>query len=116
MNIKISLILFLITSSVDLVAQLDYSSLTRRSYDTTSINTENEQESSITSNKSLDEEMEGFEGGLFAPNCWTLIDADGDGNNWFQYGAAGTAYEGLYSAASASWFTIALKKIVRTIS
>ncbi len=45
---------------------------------------------------------EGFEG-AFLPNCWISIDADGDGQNWFQYGAAGSAYEGASSAGSASW-------------
>jgi hypothetical protein len=45
---------------------------------------------------------EGFEGD-FLPACWTSIDADGDGQAWFPYGFAGTAYEGLISAASASW-------------
>ncbi len=45
---------------------------------------------------------EGFEGD-FLPNCWTSIDADGDGNNWFAYSAANSAFEGTFSAASASW-------------
>ncbi len=108
MNKKISLFLFLITSSFALSAQLDYSSLTSRFSYVTSNNVENENASALSFSKSLDEEMEGFEGGLFAPNCWTLIDADGDGNNWFQYGADGTAYEGQFSAASASWFIVEL--------
>jgi len=108
LNKKISLLLFLITSSLALFAQLDYSSLTSRYNYATSNSVENENTSPLSFNKSLDEEMEGFEGGLFAPNCWTLIDADGDGNNWFQYGADGTAYEGQFSAASASWFIVEL--------
>jgi hypothetical protein len=45
---------------------------------------------------------EGFEG-TFLPECWTSIDADGDGQNWFAYNAANSAYEGTFSAASASW-------------
>ena len=45
---------------------------------------------------------ESFEG-EFLPPCWTQIDADGDGQNWFQYGFVGTAYEGTKSVASASW-------------
>ena len=46
--------------------------------------------------------MESFEG-AFLPPCWTQIDADGDGQGWFQYSAAGSAYEGELSAGSASW-------------
>lgn len=61
-----------------------------------------------TDTKSLTEVFEGFEGFLFAPNCWTQIDADGDGNGWFHYDAEGNAYEGSFTAASASWFTTAL--------
>lgn len=45
---------------------------------------------------------EGFEDG-FLPPCWTQIDADGDGQGWFLYSLEGTAYEGMNSAASASW-------------
>lgn len=45
---------------------------------------------------------EGFEGD-FLPSCWTSIDADGDGQDWFSYNAAGSAFEGEFSAASASW-------------
>ncbi len=33
-----------------------------------------------------------------------MIDSDGDTNNWFQYAYEGTAYEGVNSAASASWY------------
>ncbi len=46
---------------------------------------------------------EGFEGD-FPPACWTQIDADGDGNVFFHYNADGSAFEGEFSAASASWF------------
>lgn len=46
---------------------------------------------------------EGFEGAEFPPAGWTMNDADGDGNNWFLYSVANTAYEGVNSAASASW-------------
>lgn len=46
--------------------------------------------------------LEGFEG-TFLPTCWTSIDADGDGQNWFLYNAANSPFEGLNSAASASW-------------
>jgi hypothetical protein len=56
----------------------------------------------------LTEVFEGFEGFQFVPNCWTQIDADGDGNGWFHYDEEGSAYEGSYSAASASWFNTAL--------
>jgi len=45
---------------------------------------------------------EGFEGD-FPPACWTQIDADGDGNAFFQYGVEDSAFEGEFSAASASW-------------
>lgn len=49
---------------------------------------------------------ESFEG-EFLPPCWTQIDADGDGQGWFQYSAAGSAYEGTLSAGSASWTSTA---------
>ncbi|NEN23263.1 T9SS type A sorting domain-containing protein [Cryomorpha ignava] len=55
--------------------------------------------SAVDSNAQM---TEGFEDG-FLPPCWTQIDADGDGQGWFQYNAAGSAYEGAMSAASASW-------------
>jgi hypothetical protein len=48
-------------------------------------------------------EGESFEEDTFLPECWTSIDADGDGEDWFQYGAANSAYAGLFSVASASW-------------
>jgi hypothetical protein len=48
-------------------------------------------------------EGQSFEEEMFVPECWTSIDADGDGQNWFQYGALNSAYAGLFSAASASW-------------
>jgi hypothetical protein len=48
-------------------------------------------------------EGESFEGEMFVPMCWTSIDADGDGEDWFLYDVAGSAYAGLNSAASASW-------------
>ena len=52
--------------------------------------------------KGTDASTESFEGS-FPPNCWTQIDADGDGFMWFRYEADDNAYDGLYSAASASW-------------
>lgn len=47
---------------------------------------------------------EGFEGS-FPPVGWSIIDIDGDGNNWFQYTVATSsiAHTGTYAAASASW-------------
>jgi len=52
---------------------------------------------------------ESFEGD-FPPACWSIIDADGDGQNWFKYGSAdpgsplfGVAQDGNFTAASASW-------------
>jgi hypothetical protein len=53
-------------------------------------------------------EGESFEGALFAPECWTLIDADGDGFNWYQDDEPEAAYAGLYSAASDSYTDSAL--------
>lgn len=47
---------------------------------------------------------ESFEGD-FPPQCWTQIDADGDGEAWFQYAAEGSAYDGEFSAGSASWLS-----------
>ena len=41
---------------------------------------------------------ESFENGI---DCWTLIDADGDGNNWFV--ATGASYDGTYSMGSYSY-------------
>lgn len=41
---------------------------------------------------------ESFEGDL---SCWTTIDADGDGNNWFS--ASGASQDGTYSVASYSY-------------
>ncbi len=46
--------------------------------------------------------FEGFEG-AFEPEGWLNLDEDGDGQQWFHYGVAGTAFEGSFSAASASW-------------
>lgn len=53
----------------------------------------------VNSNAQLEE---GFEGD-FLPECWTQIDADGDGEMWFLYSADDSAYEGEFSAGSASW-------------
>ena len=53
-------------------------------------------------------EGESFEGALFAPQCWTLIDADGDGFNWYRDDVPESAYAGLYSAASFSYNDSAL--------
>jgi len=65
-------------------------------------------DSNTNNTKSLNEVFEGFEGFQFVPNCWTQIDADGDGNGWFHYDEEGSAYQGSYSAGSASWFNTAL--------
>lgn len=46
---------------------------------------------------------EGFEGDVFPPEGWVIADEDGDGHNWFNYDASGSAYTGEQSAASASW-------------
>lgn len=46
-------------------------------------------------------EGESFEGEMFVPECWTSIDADGDGYDWFQYGS--NAYAGYLSAGSISF-------------
>jgi hypothetical protein len=48
---------------------------------------------------------EGFEGSAFPPTGWTLLDQDSDTENWFQYSATGSAYEGTRSAGSASWLS-----------
>ena len=48
--------------------------------------------------------FEGFEDGI--PDTWTLIDNDGDGNNWSTSTAG--AYEGSYCATSASYASSAL--------
>ena len=48
---------------------------------------------------------EGFEDGH---DCWSMIDEDADGYNWFDYTYTGTAHTGSYSMASASWSTVAL--------
>ena len=42
---------------------------------------------------------ESFEGDI---NCWSLIDADGDGNNWFK--GTGASYDGTYMMASYSYY------------
>ncbi len=47
---------------------------------------------------------EGFEGDVFPPEGWAVLDEDGDGNLWFAYAAEGSANTGEGSAASASWF------------
>lgn len=97
--------LFLILLPLIASSQYDFNSLSSRS----DIENGNNDSPSIQNNeKSQDEAFEGFESFSFAPNCWTLIDADGDGNDWFKYDIDGTAYEGVHSAASASWFNTAL--------
>jgi hypothetical protein len=45
---------------------------------------------------------ESFEGTTFPPAGWSLIDQDGDGENFFLYNG-GTAHTGVNSATSASW-------------
>ena len=45
---------------------------------------------------------EGFEGSVFPPAGWTMVDDDGDGYNWFQYSY--DPHTGNYSAATASWW------------
>lgn len=47
---------------------------------------------------------EGFEGEVFPPDGWAMLDEDGDGNLWFAYAAENSAHTGEGSAASASWF------------
>lgn len=94
------LILVLILYSNGAFSQFDFNTYSSRSDEDGVIEIKIEQDL----NKSQDDVFEGFEGFLFAPNCWTLIDADGDGFNWFQYTVDGSAYEGVHSAASASWF------------
>ncbi len=42
--------------------------------------------------------LENFEDGI---NCWSTIDADGDGENWFL--ATGSPFSGTHSMASYSW-------------
>lgn len=42
--------------------------------------------------------FEGFEGADFLPNCWTSIDADGDGYNWIQ--SNDNPFEGVFTATS----------------
>ena len=48
---------------------------------------------------------EGFEGTMFPPNEWSMIDADGDGNNWERFGQAdqGLGQESDFCARSMSW-------------
>jgi len=49
---------------------------------------------------------EGFEGATFPPTGWTMVDADGDGNNWAVFSNDGTyvyAYEGENCAKSDSY-------------
>jgi hypothetical protein len=54
-------------------------------------------------------EGESFEGAEFPPTGWTMIDADGDGFNWFQAAEpAFSAYAGDFSAASESWQDVPL--------
>lgn len=49
---------------------------------------------------------ESFEGAVFPPSGWKMIDQDGDGYNWFQYYIAtgNIAHTGTKTAASASWY------------
>ncbi|MBN2746374.1 MAG: choice-of-anchor J domain-containing protein [Bacteroidales bacterium] len=54
----------------------------------------------VTSTKATLDES--FEGATFPPAGWTLVDHDGDGDNFFQYDV-GSAADGLNSATSASW-------------
>lgn len=46
---------------------------------------------------------ESFEGGVVPPQCWSSIDNDGDGHNWFVSGEGHNPYEGSYAAVSASY-------------
>ncbi|MCL2596870.1 MAG: choice-of-anchor J domain-containing protein [Paludibacter sp.] len=46
---------------------------------------------------------EGFEGSVFPPDCWTNIDADGDGYSWVINDPAITAHSGTQCATSASY-------------
>lgn len=45
--------------------------------------------------------IENFESRVFPPQDWTLLDHDGDGQNWGEYSYV--PHSGGYSAASASW-------------
>jgi hypothetical protein len=48
--------------------------------------------------------VESFESSSFPPNCWTVVDVDGDGKNWELESAPGfPAYDGNQVAVSASW-------------
>ena len=44
---------------------------------------------------------EGFEGNTFPPAGWTMVDDDGDGENWYQFSV--DPHTGNYSATSASY-------------
>jgi len=46
---------------------------------------------------------EGFEGATFPPNCWSNIDADGDGYSWVINAEGIVAHSGSYCATSASY-------------
>ena len=46
---------------------------------------------------------EGFEGAVFPPAGWSLIDADGDGHNWLVFEGDGIAYNGAKCASSESY-------------
>ena len=47
--------------------------------------------------------FEDFEGDFFPPLGWSILDEDGDANEWFSYDVDETAHSGTYSAVSASW-------------
>ena len=46
---------------------------------------------------------ESFEDPGFPPLCWSSVDNDGDGNDWFLGNSGYTAYDGTNVAVSASW-------------
>lgn len=46
---------------------------------------------------------ENFENTVFPPQGWTVIDADGDGYNWFSFSEQGVAHSGTKCAASQSF-------------
>lgn len=59
---------------------------------------------------SVSDNVESFEGD-FPPACWTMVDNDADGEEWFSYGSDvpgnplyEVAQDGFFTAASASWF------------
>ena len=46
---------------------------------------------------------EGFEGAVFPPRGWSIVDADADGESWSRYDHYDAAHTGSYYVASYSW-------------